>query len=101
LTLDTSGPVHLTEVGLLPGYAKIDRTNSVNRFYQNRRVTKVRWHFSDGSTIDQAFTDKAKMQRTPVAVTTSSVEIEIIATRPGHPDFNYTPISEVSLIGTG
>jgi hypothetical protein len=72
----------------------------VNRFYQNRRVTKVRWSFSDGTTIDQAFTDKAKLQRTAVDVTTNWVEIEIMATRAGHPDFNYTPISEVSLIGT-
>jgi hypothetical protein len=63
-------------------------------------VTKVRWSFSDGTTIDQAFTDKAKVQRAAVDVTTNSVEIEIMATRPGHPDFNYTPISEVSLIGT-
>jgi hypothetical protein len=100
LDMSGSGSVHLTEVGLLPGYAKVDPTNGVNRFYQNRRVTKVRWHFSDGTTIDQAFTDKAKIQRTAVDVTTSSVDIEIIATRPGDPEFNYTPISEVSLIGT-
>jgi hypothetical protein len=100
LYLDMRGSVHLTEVGLLPGYAKVDPTNGINRFYENRRVVKVRWHFSDGTTIDQAFTDKARIQRIPVDVTTTSVKIEIIATRPGHPDFDYSPISEVSLLGT-
>ena len=100
MNLDLRGSVHLTEVGLLPGYAKVDPTNGINRFYQNRRVVKVRWHFSDATTIDQAFTDKARIQRIPVDVTTTSVKIEIIATRPGHPDFDYIPISEVSLLGT-
>jgi hypothetical protein len=41
------------------------------------------------------------MQETAVEVTTRSVTIELLGTRPGTPDHDYVPISEVSLVGTG
>jgi hypothetical protein len=39
------------------------------------------------------------MQRTRVDVTTTTVTVEFITTRPGDSDYDYTPVSEVSLIG--
>jgi hypothetical protein len=38
LTLTLPSPVHLTRVGLIPGYAKVDPSNGVDRFPENRRV---------------------------------------------------------------
>jgi hypothetical protein len=40
------------------------------------------------------------MQTIAVDVTTRMVTIEIAATRPGDPNYDYTAISEVSLFGT-
>jgi hypothetical protein len=99
LTITLPNPVHLVEVGLVPGYAKADPANGVNRFPENRRVEAVRWHFDDGTIVDQRFDDDPSMQQEPVDVTTGSVTLEILSTRSGDPDHNYTPISEVSLIG--
>jgi hypothetical protein len=100
LTLSLPGPAHLVQVGLIPGYAKIDPANGVDRFPQERRIAEVRWQFDDGTFVDQHFADSPTMQRTAVDVTTGSVTIRILATRPGDPDYYYTPISEVSLLGT-
>jgi hypothetical protein len=100
LTLTLPSPVHLTRVGLIPGYAKVDPSNGVDRFPENRRVREVRWRFDGGTTVDQRFGDTPTMQDTAVDTTTSSVTIEILSTRPGTPDHDYVPISEVSLVGT-
>ena len=40
------------------------------------------------------------MQRIAVDVTAITVLIEVVATVPGDPDHDYTPISDVSIIGT-
>jgi hypothetical protein len=100
VTLTLPSPAHLTGVGLIPGYAKVDPTSGVNRFPENRRVREVRWHFDDGTTVDQRFDDNPTMQAATVDTTTSSVTIELLSTRPGTPDHDYVPISEVSLVGT-
>jgi hypothetical protein len=100
ITLTLPGSAHLTQVGLIPGYAKVDSSNGIDRFSQNRRVREVRWRFDDGTTVEQRFSDSPTLQRAAVDATTSSVTIEILSSRPGDPDHNYLPISEVSLVGT-
>ena len=65
-----------------------------------RRVREVRWRFDDGTTVDQRFGDSPTMQDIAVDTTTSSVTIQILSTRPGTPDHDYVPISEVSLAGS-
>jgi hypothetical protein len=50
--------------------------------------------------VTQRLADRPDMQRTAVDVTTTTVTIEVTTTRPGNPDYDYTPISEVSLVGT-
>lgn len=101
VTVTLPSSARLSRVGLIPGYAKVDPKSGVDRFPQNRRISEVRWHFDDGTTVDQRFADKPSMQRTAVDVTTSSVTIEIVTTRPGDPHHDYVPISEVSLVGGG
>jgi hypothetical protein len=100
VTLTLPSAVHLTKVGLIPGYAKVDPSNGVDRFPENRRVREVRWRFDDGTTVDQRFADTPVMQETEVDTTTSSVTVEVLSSRPGTPGHDYLPISEVSLVGT-
>jgi hypothetical protein len=77
----------------------VDPSNGIDRFPENRRIREVRWRFDDGTTVEQRFSDNPSMQRTTVDATTSSVTIEL-SSRPGDPDHDYLPISEVSIVGT-
>jgi hypothetical protein len=99
ITLTLASAAHLTRVGLIPGYAKVDPSSGADRFPENRRVREVRWRFDDGTTVDQRFADSRDLQETEVDTTTRSVTIEILSTRPGTPDHDYLAISEVSLVG--
>jgi hypothetical protein len=60
-------PAHITQVGLIPGYAKTDPASGKDRFGENRRIRAVRWRFSDGTVIGQRFHDRPTMQRTTVS----------------------------------
>ena len=82
LTFTFDGPTHLTSVGLIGGYVKVDPLTGVDRFPQNRRVKQVRWTFSDGSTVVQDLADSRSMQTINVDVTTTSATMEILATYP-------------------
>ena len=100
LTLTLAGSAHLTEVGLIPGYAKVDPVSGDDRFTQERRITEVRWRFDDQTSVTQELVDEPEMQRTTVDVDTTTVVVEIVAAGPpGDPDFDYTAISDVSLLG--
>jgi hypothetical protein len=100
LTLTLPGRAHLTEVGLIPGYAKVDPVSGDDRFTQERRITGVRWRFDDQTSVTQELVDAPELQRTTVDVDTTSVVLEIVRTgAPGDPDFDYTAISDVSLLG--
>jgi hypothetical protein len=98
LQLTLAAPTHLTQLGLIPGYDKLDDCTAADRFEQMRKVTGVRWTFADGSTVDQAFTPDRTMQMLAVDVVTTSVMLEITGTT-GHGELDFTPISEVSLVG--
>lgn len=96
---------HLTEVGLINGYAKTDRENGqvVDWYERNRRITAVTWRFDDGTTVSQDLTDSRELQTLTVDVTTSTVELTIDSvTRParGPAGRNYTAISELSLVAS-
>jgi hypothetical protein len=101
VTLSLPGVARITQVGLVPGYAKVDAASGRDRFGQNRRIREVRWHFGDGTVTDQRFQDRPAMQRVAVDVVASRVVIEIVATVPGDPAHDYTAISDVSIVGTG
>lgn len=100
LTIDLGGERRVTEVGLLPGYAKTDPTDGTNRYFQNRRVSSVQWTFDDGTSVEQTFdTDDAQVQGIDVDATTREITILITGTTPpGSRDF--TPISEIHVYGS-
>jgi hypothetical protein len=98
LSLTLAGPTHLSEVGLLPGYAKIDACSGSDRFKQLRRITKVAWVFDDGTTVEQSFEERPDIQTTKVDVTSSHVTVEILGVTNG-PTIDATTISELTLMG--
>jgi len=72
-------------------------------------VTRVRWTFDDGSTVQATPNGERSMQTTPVAVRTTTVRMTILETRPGTPVTNTaglildavdtTAVSEVAFSG--
>lgn len=109
LTLRFDAPVRLTSVGLVPGIVKTDPADGIDRFAQNNKVQRVRWLFSGGAPVEQAFAATPDLQARPVDVTTTTVVIEILAVTPGETVTNdtgarvaptgKTPIGTVELKG--
>lgn len=92
------GKVRLTEIGLVPGYAKVDLCSNFDRFTQMRRIVSVTWRFDDEVTLPQTFKDRPELQTMPVDVVTSTVTLEIRQTT-GDPQLDATAVSEVRFVG--
>jgi LysM repeat protein len=101
LTMSLSGATHLTSVGMIGGYVKVDPLTEVDRFPQNHRVRQVKWTFSDGTFVTQDLADSRDMQTMAVDVTTTTVTIEILATYPpsGEDQKDTVVVAEVQLLG--
>jgi LysM repeat protein len=100
LTFTFDGATHLTSVGLIGGYVKVDPLTGVDRFPQNHRVRQVRWTFDNGTTVTQDLTDSRSMQTLPVDITATTVTMEITATYPpgGEAPRAMVPVAEVQFI---
>lgn len=53
LVLDLGGTFPVASVGLIPGYTKVDPHDGTEWYPLNRRLTEVRWHFDDHTTVAQ------------------------------------------------
>ena len=87
ITIELPEETAIGEVGLVPGYAKTDPRSGVDRYAENNRITKVRWLFSDGSSVTQRLDGSADMRdlqtvRIPKVVT-DQVVIEILSSTRG------------------
>ncbi|MBW3603017.1 MAG: protein kinase [Actinobacteria bacterium] len=91
-------PVQLAEIGLVPGYDKIDPIDGTDRFTQNRRVVRARAIFDDGTSVAMALQDDRRIQFTRVDVVTSTVTLEILEVT-DNPERDFTAISEVVFRG--
>ncbi len=100
LTFLLDGPHEVREVGLIPGYAKVDPCDGVDRFVQNRRVTEVTWSFDDGTSVAQTLTERPEMQSLAVEPTTTSTIVLRIDGVTADPERDFTAVSEISLRGT-
>lgn len=98
VTFTLPGRVRLTEIGLVPGYAKVDLCSNFDRFTQMRRITAVTWYFDDEVSVPQTFLDRPELQMVPVDVVTSTVRLEIRTTTP-NPQLDATAVSEVRFVG--
>jgi hypothetical protein len=98
LTLRFAEPVIVTRIGLIPGYAKVDPADGTNRFFQNRRVHRVRYG-AVGISREASFVDQPELQTVDVQSKPSTeVTVEILeSTAPGDRDF--TAISEIEVSG--
>jgi len=101
LTLRFDAPTHLTSVGLINGYAKVDPETEIDRYIQNHRVRTATWTFADGSSVTQEFEDNNRsMQSMPVDVTTDAVTLTITAHYPngGPGPRDFVAVAELELI---
>lgn len=106
IVLTLAGPTALSEVGLINGYAKVDRDRRGRRidwYAGNRRILAVEWVLDDGTTIAQTLDDTTELQSVPVeAVETSTVTLRLVEVSPpgkGRDARNNTAISEIALLG--
>lgn len=105
LTFTLAGSTHLTEVGLINGYAKKAEQGgkTLDWYAGNRRILAVEWLFDDGTSVRQDLAETTNLQSKSVDVTTKTVRLRLLeVSDPGKGPAarNMTPISEVSLMGT-
>jgi len=95
----------LTKIGLVNGYAKVDRDRKghpISWYQRNRRVTEVEWAFDDGTVVTQSLDQTRRMQAMaidPVRTTTVKLTLVSVSDPGSRNGRNYTPISDVALIG--
>lgn len=90
--------IEIRRIGLLPGYAKIDPVDRNDRFFQNRRIVRARYHFG-GQSVEADFEEKPIVQFTDVHVITDVVIIEVLETT-SDPERDFTAISEIQVVGS-
>ena len=99
LTLSLPERVRIGEVGLVPGYAKTDPRSGADRYAENNRITRVRWTFSDGTSIVQRLDGSAtnrELQSVRIPLTEADqVVIEVLASTRG--SRNTIAVSEVRI----
>lgn len=99
LTVTLSEEMAVAEVGLVPGYAKTDPANGADRYAENNRITRVRWHFDDGTSYVQEFradpADRSMRTMRVPRTATGRVVVELLASAPG--PRNTVAISEIRI----
>lgn len=100
IVIELESEFAITEVGLIPGYAKVDGCDGLDRFFQNRRIEEVRWEI-DGTAYTQTFDPaRASLQlaRFDSPVVADRIVLEIVeATSHGGRDF--AAISDIEIRG--
>lgn len=86
LTFALPAGTQVAEVGLVPGYAKTDPVNGVDRYAQNDRITAVRWTIGDRTVVQRLSPDghDRSLRTVRIPVTQASrVRLQILATARG------------------
>ncbi|MFN8194959.1 MAG: discoidin domain-containing protein [Nocardioidaceae bacterium] len=106
LTIDLGAATTVSEVGLVNGYAKVDRdgTGREVRWYpRNRRILAVEWVFDDGTVIPQSLRETPRPQSVDVPrLTTTTITLRLLRVSPpasGPQGRDYTAISDLTLLG--
>jgi hypothetical protein len=97
LVLTFDRPVHVQQIAMIPGYAKVDPTNGADRFLQNRRVQSADFEFSEGQVVTVSFKDQPVLQSAQIGVETTEVTMRIVTSIPAPRDF--TAVSELQVYG--
>lgn len=104
ITMRWDQPVTICTVGLINGYAKTDRTDGNDRYFEARKITSATWTAGSTTVADQnsLSTGDRTVQTTALQtpVTTSELTLRINDTsRPGRSSRDYTTISEIEVVG--
>jgi hypothetical protein len=102
LNLGEQRAFRVTDVGLIPGYAKTDPYNGTNRFVENHTVTKVVWQFDGGLQVEQVIDNpRPEMAWVHLSTPVDAWQIQMAITQSGNPGskFDSTAVSEVVLRG--
>jgi serine/threonine-protein kinase len=98
VTLIFDNPVDVSQIGLIPGYAKTDPQTGANRFFQDRIIEEVRYEVPGEPPISQTLLPEARPQFVEVNVTTSRIDVVVVATTAPQ-GLDYTAISEIYVYG--
>jgi serine/threonine protein kinase len=98
VTLIFDNPVDVTQIGLIPGYAKTDPQTGANRFFQDRIIEEVRYKVPGEPPISQTLLPEPVPQFIDVNVTTSRIDVVVVATTAPQ-GLDYTAISEIYVYG--
>lgn len=102
IVIDFGRPVTITALALVPGYAKIDPHDGVDRFSQNRTITGLTWGFDNGSALDHVIA-RPSPQFDDIELTspveTRFIVLEIKTTGNESADRDFTAISELAFVG--
>jgi hypothetical protein len=102
LLLEFDQPMQISTIQLIPGYAKVDPYDGTDRFYQNRRIVQARFEFSDGSSVEASFADRAELQDVAMEPVVSDFVRVVILDTIAPTDavtFDSTAISEIVVLG--
>jgi hypothetical protein len=89
--------IHVEEIVMVPGYAKVDPVDGTDRFAQNRRVSSAEFEFSDGQVMAFGYADRPVPQSAPIGLETTEVTMRINSTTTAQRDF--TAVSELEVRG--
>ena len=98
--------VVVSDLGLVPGYAKTDPASGVDRFTDNHTVTEVVWRLYDGKqwlTVRQDVADPhPQLTWIRLAKPTTVYSATVTVTATGNPGsrVDSTPVSEIAVVGT-
>jgi hypothetical protein len=99
LSFRLGAPTPIVAVSMIPGYAKTDSYDHVDRYAENRRISKVRWTFGGGRWIEQTLStdphSRALQTLRIPQVRTNQVTLKILDSVPGARD--TVAISTVAL----
>lgn len=90
----------VSQVGLIPGYAKTDSLDGTDRFVQNGRISAVRYGFDGGAAQSQSFdvnNRSGQTMRLDQPVATSTIRITILGSVPGSPSGIQQPVYKVAI----
>jgi hypothetical protein len=104
-TIELHGTGLASDLGLIPGYAKVDPATGVNRFTDNHTVTQVIWRLRQGTTTVQIVQDipdpTPSMAWIHLPGNYSYDDITVTVTGTGNPTSRQdsTPISSIAVWG--
>ncbi|MBA3471135.1 MAG: protein kinase [Herpetosiphonaceae bacterium] len=103
VTLDFGREFTISAIQVLPGINKINPRTGENIFALTRHIRRVRFEFSDGSTLEATFEARPELQSVAIPnVVASSVNMVILETSAasGGVRSELTPIGELVVLGT-